>query len=139
MIRVAAGENLAIKQKDVPILVCISHSSLSPSPSLFLTPLLLLLLSRAGPLNPVSMLKIHTVTSYPPYLFLLFLFLVSFYSRHSLFLQIGVLSTYEEPDTSSGNVRVDSGITEGSEISMFYDPMSKHSLSSTLPVPVTPP
>lgn len=35
----------------------------------------------------------------------------------------GTLTTYQEPDTSSGNVRVDSGITEGSEISMFYDPM----------------
>eukprot|EP00339_Tiarina_fusa_P022348 CAMPEP_0117015212 /NCGR_PEP_ID=MMETSP0472-20121206/12194_1 /TAXON_ID=693140 ORGANISM="Tiarina fusus, Strain LIS" /NCGR_SAMPLE_ID=MMETSP0472 /ASSEMBLY_ACC=CAM_ASM_000603 /LENGTH=652 /DNA_ID=CAMNT_0004718959 /DNA_START=171 /DNA_END=2127 /DNA_ORIENTATION=+ len=35
----------------------------------------------------------------------------------------GTLTTYEEPDVSSGNVRVDSGITEGSEISMFYDPM----------------
>merc|ERR1712137_415892 len=30
---------------------------------------------------------------------------------------------YQEPDTSRGDVRVDSGITEGSEISMFYDPM----------------
>jgi len=35
----------------------------------------------------------------------------------------GTLSTYQEPDTSRGDVRVDSGITEGSEISMFYDPM----------------
>jgi len=35
----------------------------------------------------------------------------------------GTLVNYKEPDTSSGNVRVDSGITEGSEISMFYDPM----------------
>jgi len=35
----------------------------------------------------------------------------------------GTLTTYEEPDTSSGDVRVDSGIAEGSEISMFYDPM----------------
>ena len=34
----------------------------------------------------------------------------------------GRLLTYEEPTHLTG-VRVDSGITEGSDISMFYDPM----------------
>eukprot|EP01027_Heterolobosea_sp_BB2_P013534 GEZU01019518.1.p1 GENE.GEZU01019518.1~~GEZU01019518.1.p1 ORF type:complete len:692 (-),score=254.09 GEZU01019518.1:116-2191(-) len=36
---------------------------------------------------------------------------------------IGTLKTYIEPSTESGEVRVDSGITEGSEISIYYDPM----------------
>lgn len=36
---------------------------------------------------------------------------------------IGQLTTYFEPDTSEGDVRVDSGIEEGSEISIYYDPM----------------
>src|SRR5699024_10385136 len=35
---------------------------------------------------------------------------------------IGRLSTYREPEGIEG-VRVDSGVVEGSEISMFYDPM----------------
>ena len=35
---------------------------------------------------------------------------------------IGRLTSYEEPTDYEG-IRVDSGITEGSEISMFYDPM----------------
>src|SRR3546814_21126171 len=35
---------------------------------------------------------------------------------------IGRLSTYREP-TGLPGVRVDSGVVEGSEISMFYDPM----------------
>lgn len=36
---------------------------------------------------------------------------------------IGQLTTYIEPDTTEGDVRVDSGIQEGSEISIYYDPM----------------
>jgi propionyl-CoA carboxylase alpha chain len=36
---------------------------------------------------------------------------------------IGRLSTYQQPYEEIGTVRVDSGVTEGSEISMFYDPM----------------
>ncbi len=36
---------------------------------------------------------------------------------------IGGLSTYQQPYEESGTVRVDSGVLEGSEISMFYDPM----------------
>lgn len=36
---------------------------------------------------------------------------------------IGRLSTYVEPKADDGTIRVDSGIIEGSEISMYYDPM----------------
>lgn len=36
---------------------------------------------------------------------------------------IGVLDRYVEPLQEDPNVRIDSGITEGSEISVFYDPM----------------
>ena len=38
---------------------------------------------------------------------------------------IGFLQKYREPDTSDPNkrVRIDTGVEEGSEISMFYDPM----------------
>ena len=36
---------------------------------------------------------------------------------------IGRLARYHLPDTNDGNVRVDTGVGEGSEISMFYDPM----------------
>eukprot|EP00761_Pharyngomonas_kirbyi_P012407 gb/GECH01012434.1/.p1 GENE.gb/GECH01012434.1/~~gb/GECH01012434.1/.p1 ORF type:complete len:709 (+),score=197.27 gb/GECH01012434.1/:1-2127(+) len=36
---------------------------------------------------------------------------------------IGVLKDYKEPTDKEGNVRVDSGILEGSEISIYYDPM----------------
>jgi propionyl-CoA carboxylase alpha chain len=35
----------------------------------------------------------------------------------------GLLTRYVEPDTSDADVRVDTGIRQGSEISMFYDPM----------------
>jgi len=36
---------------------------------------------------------------------------------------IGRLSHYRLPDTANGTVRVDTGVGEGSDISMFYDPM----------------
>ena len=36
---------------------------------------------------------------------------------------IGRLSKYVEPPLENGNVRVDTGVREGSEISMFYDPL----------------
>ena len=36
---------------------------------------------------------------------------------------IGRLTRYVEPSTADGNVRVESGISEGSEISVYYDPM----------------
>jgi propionyl-CoA carboxylase alpha chain len=36
---------------------------------------------------------------------------------------IGRLSTYIEPDIHNGHIRVDSGIVEGSEISVYYDPL----------------
>jgi propionyl-CoA carboxylase alpha chain len=36
---------------------------------------------------------------------------------------VGNLETYVEPYDSNGNIRVDSGILQGSEISVFYDPM----------------
>ena len=36
---------------------------------------------------------------------------------------IGRLARYRPPDTDSGTVRIDTGVGEGSEISMFYDPM----------------
>ena len=36
---------------------------------------------------------------------------------------IGRLVRYRPPDTSDGAVRIDTGVAEGSEISMFYDPM----------------
>lgn len=36
---------------------------------------------------------------------------------------VGRLSGYREPDQSSGMVRCDSGIVEGSEISIYYDPL----------------
>ena len=36
---------------------------------------------------------------------------------------IGVLKKYAEPPLEEGNVRVDTGVMEGSEISMFYDPL----------------
>jgi propionyl-CoA carboxylase alpha chain len=36
---------------------------------------------------------------------------------------IGRLSGYREPDQSDGNVRCDTGIVEGSEISIYYDPL----------------
>ena len=42
--------------------------------------------------------------------------------RRGFLPSIGTLTAYEEPITLPG-VRVDSGIVEGSEISMFYDPM----------------
>lgn len=37
--------------------------------------------------------------------------------------QIGRLVRYREPDELGGKVRIDSGILEGSEISMYYDPL----------------
>ncbi len=36
---------------------------------------------------------------------------------------VGRLSGYREPDQSDGNVRCDTGIVEGSEISIYYDPL----------------
>jgi propionyl-CoA carboxylase alpha chain len=36
---------------------------------------------------------------------------------------IGRLARYRPPDTSGGSVRIDTGVGEGSDISMFYDPM----------------
>lgn len=36
---------------------------------------------------------------------------------------IGRLSTYIEPDTGDDRIRIDSGIVEGSEISVYYDPL----------------
>ncbi|EFC48611.1 predicted protein [Naegleria gruberi] len=36
---------------------------------------------------------------------------------------VGTLHTYIEPRDDEGRIRVDSGILEGSEISVFYDPM----------------
>ncbi|KAL9650778.1 hypothetical protein ABK040_001828 [Willaertia magna] len=36
---------------------------------------------------------------------------------------VGTLHTYVEPRDDEGRIRVDSGILEGSEISVFYDPM----------------
>lgn len=36
---------------------------------------------------------------------------------------IGKLTRYIEPDTSNGQVRCDTGIVEGSEISIYYDPL----------------
>lgn len=36
---------------------------------------------------------------------------------------IGVLNRYVEPTASDGSVRVDSGVREGNEISMYYDPL----------------
>ena len=36
---------------------------------------------------------------------------------------IGRLSRYRPPDTSDGSVRIDTGVGEGTDISMFYDPM----------------
>lgn len=36
---------------------------------------------------------------------------------------IGRLARYRAPDEDGGNVRIDTGVGEGSEISMFYDPM----------------
>ncbi|RUM35628.1 MAG: acetyl/propionyl-CoA carboxylase subunit alpha [Desulfobulbus sp.] len=35
----------------------------------------------------------------------------------------GRLTTYQPPEEESGRVRVDTGVCEGGEISMFYDPM----------------
>lgn len=35
---------------------------------------------------------------------------------------IGFLSKYKEP-TPHENIRIDTGVREGSEISMYYDPM----------------
>lgn len=35
---------------------------------------------------------------------------------------IGFLQKYKEPDFDS-NIRIDTGVEEGSEISMYYDPM----------------
>lgn len=43
-------------------------------------------------------------------------------ARHFL-PAIGRLSRYRLPDTSDGDVRVDTGVGEGSDISIFYDPM----------------
>ena len=36
---------------------------------------------------------------------------------------IGRLTAYDPPEEVEGEVRVDTGVTPGSEISMFYDPM----------------
>ena len=36
---------------------------------------------------------------------------------------VGRLNGYREPDQSSGMVRCDTGIVEGSEISIYYDPL----------------
>ena len=36
---------------------------------------------------------------------------------------VGRLSGYQEPDQSDGKVRCDTGIIEGSEISIYYDPL----------------
>lgn len=38
---------------------------------------------------------------------------------------IGFLQKYKEPNTNvpQGRVRIDTGVEEGSEISMYYDPM----------------
>ena len=36
---------------------------------------------------------------------------------------IGYLDKYREPSTENGNVRIDSGIEEGGEISIYYDPL----------------
>jgi len=36
---------------------------------------------------------------------------------------IGHLHRYQEPDQSNGDVRVDTGVREGSEISIYYDPL----------------
>lgn len=44
-------------------------------------------------------------------------------ARRDFLPSIGTLKRYQEPDTSSGEVRCDSGITEGSQISIYYDPL----------------
>jgi propionyl-CoA carboxylase alpha chain len=36
---------------------------------------------------------------------------------------IGYLDKYREPSTENGNVRIDSGIEEGGEIAIYYDPL----------------
>ncbi|MCZ6846991.1 MAG: acetyl/propionyl/methylcrotonyl-CoA carboxylase subunit alpha [Alphaproteobacteria bacterium] len=36
---------------------------------------------------------------------------------------IGRLARYRAPDTAAGDVRIDTGVGEGSDISIFYDPM----------------
>ncbi len=36
---------------------------------------------------------------------------------------IGRLHRYVEPPLEEGNVRVDTGVCEGGEISMYYDPL----------------
>jgi len=47
---------------------------------------------------------------------------------------IGYLSTYMEPTGRPGleNVRVDTGIIEGSTISMYYDPMISKVSNTTM-------
>ncbi|KAG2386999.1 hypothetical protein C9374_002034 [Naegleria lovaniensis] len=42
---------------------------------------------------------------------------------HNFAPSVGTLHTYIEPKDDEGRTRVDSGILEGSEISVFYDPM----------------
>ena len=44
-------------------------------------------------------------------------------ARRNFLPSIGTLKRYVEPDTSCGQVRCDSGITEGSQISIYYDPL----------------
>jgi propionyl-CoA carboxylase alpha chain len=44
-------------------------------------------------------------------------------ARRDFLPSIGTLKRYREPDVSSGDVRCDSGITEGSQISIYYDPL----------------
>ena len=44
-------------------------------------------------------------------------------ARRDFLPSIGTLKRYQEPDVSSGEVRCDSGITEGSQISIYYDPL----------------
>ena len=46
---------------------------------------------------------------------------------------IGVLTRYVEPPLENGNVRVDTGVTEGSEISMHYDPLISKYVQKKLP------
>jgi propionyl-CoA carboxylase alpha chain len=36
---------------------------------------------------------------------------------------IGYLNRYKEPDHAGGNVRIDGGVEEGGEISIYYDPL----------------
>ena len=45
---------------------------------------------------------------------------------------IGRLNRYENPPLEDGNTRVDTGVTEGSQISMFYDPLISKVPSSRL-------